>query len=602
VALIAVRDLEKTYASHTLFEGLSIAFHAGERVGLIGPNGAGKSTLLRILADVEPADAGVVERAKGSRIGYLAQLDAFPPGVSAEEALAGAMADVPMEEYERPVRVRKMLRRLGFTDGMAQASRLSGGWRKRLAIGCQLIRQPDLLLMDEPTNHLDLEGIDWLERFLERKEIAFIVTTHDRYFLERVADRIVEVNPRYAGGYFSSKGHYSDFLERREAFLQAEDVERRALANAVRREVDWLRRGPSARGTKAAARIEEAHDKIAQLSDAERRSRTDNGLEIDFAASGRKTNDLITAKSVTKTLGGRCLFRGLDVHVRRGDRLGIAGNNASGKTTLLKTLAGLVAPDEGHVKHAWELRFALFDQQREQLNPHERLRRALCPSGDTVSYLGRATHIVPWARRFGFRADQLDIPVGELSGGEKARVLMALLIREPVDVLLLDEPTNDLDLSSVELLEEALDEFPGAVVLITHDRHMLDRLSSQLIGLHGDGAWGSYGSVEQWLLADAERQAARRVPDAETPRAAAPARPTKRGLTYLEKKEWDEMEARILAAEEKAAALQSQLDDPAVASDHEKLHTAYEAHRAAQADIDALYGRWQELDAKRNAG
>ncbi len=601
MAILAVRDLEKTYASHTLFEGLSIAFHAGERVGLIGPNGAGKSTLLRILAGEESADAGTVERSKGARIGYLPQADDVGQG-TVEDALQRALADVPMEDYERPARVRQMLRRLGFDHGDARVATLSGGWQKRLAIGCQLAREPHLLLMDEPTNHLDIAGIRWLETFLEREELALVVTSHDRTFLERVANRIVEINARYAGGFFSSAGKYSDFLERREAFLAAEDTERRALAGAVRREIDWLRRGPSARATKAASRIEEAHDQIARLADAERRAASASGLEIDFAASGRRTNDLIVARGIGKSFGARRLFDGLNVHVRRGDRLGIAGNNASGKTTLLKTLAGLVAPDEGHVKHAWELRFALFDQQREQLNPHERLRRALCPSGDTVSYLGRATHIVPWARRFGFRADQLDIPVGELSGGEKARVLMALLIREPVDVLLLDEPTNDLDLSSVELLEEALDEFPGAVVLITHDRHMLDRLSSQLIGLHGDGAWGSYGSVEQWLLADAERQAARRVPDAETPRAAAPARPTKRGLTYLEKKEWDEMEARILAAEEKAAALQSQLDDPAVASDHEKLHTAYEAHRAAQADIDALYGRWQELDAKRNAG
>ncbi len=599
MALIAVRDLEKTYASHTLFTSLSIAFHAGERVGLIGPNGAGKSTLLRILAGLEPADAGVIERAKGGRIGYLPQIDAFPDGATAEEALSSALADLPMEDYERPVRVRKMLRRLGFDDGAALASKLSGGWKKRLAIGCQLVRGPDLLLMDEPTNHLDLEGIDWLEAFLAREEIAFVVTTHDRYFLERVADRIVEINPRYAGGYFSSKGHYSDFLERREAFLEAEDVERRALANAVRREVDWLRRGPSARGTKAAARIEEAHDKIAQLSEAERRSRADSGLEIDFAASGRKTNDLITAKGAAKTFGGRCLFRDLDVHVRRGDRLGIAGNNASGKTTLLKTLARLVAPDQGQVKHAAELCFALFDQQREQLNMAETLRRALCPSGDTVSYLGRATHIVPWAKRFGFRPDQLDLRVGDLSGGEQARVLMALMIREPVDVLLLDEPTNDLDLSSVELLEAALEEFPGAVVLITHDRHMLDRLCTHLLGLHGDGRWGEYGSVEQWQLADRERQGEIVVPAQEPSARGAVPRARKRGLTYLEKKEWDEIEARILAAEAEVAGLQAELDDPSAAADHEKLQAAYEAHLDAQTRVDDLYARWQELDAKK---
>jgi ATP-binding cassette subfamily F protein uup len=471
-----------------------------------------------------------------------------------------------------------------------------------LAIGCRLVQEPDLLLMDEPTNHLDLEGIDWLERFLEREKLAFVVTSHDRYFLERVADRIVEINPRYQGGFFSSKGRYSDFLERREAFLAAEDEERRALANDVRREIDWLRRGPSARGTKAFSRIDQAHDKIERLSEAERRSRVEGGLEIDFAASGRKTHDLITATQIEKTLGGRCLFRSLDVHLRRGDRLGIVGNNASGKTTLLKTLAELIAPDAGRVKHATELRMALFDQQREQLDKDERLRRALCPSGDTVSYLGRKTHIVPWAKRFGFRADQLDTPVGELSGGEQARVLMALMIREPVDVLMLDEPTNDLDISSIEVLEGALEEFPGAVVLITHDRHMLDRVCTDLVGLHGGGRWGNYGSVAQWQLVDQERQAAASTATKEPLKRDPVARPKKSGLSFLEKKEWDEMEARILAAEDEAARLQVELDDPVVATDHEKLHTVFEAHRAAQAASSALYARWEELERKRLAG
>lgn len=601
VAILAVRDLEKNYASRSLFQGLSLTFHAGERVGLIGPNGAGKSTLLRILAGLEPPDAGTIERAKGAHIGYVPQVDALS-AATAEDALLAAVADLEIEDYERPVRARKMLRRLGFADGAVRISTLSGGWRKRLAVGCQLVRQPDLLLMDEPTNHLDIAGIRWLETFLEREDMAFVVTTHDRYFLERVADRIVEINPRYAGGFFSSQGKYSDFLEHRESFLEAEDTEQRALAAAVRREVEWLRRGPSARATKAAARIDEANDKIAELAEAERRRRSGTGLAIDFAASGRRTNELIVAKGIGKSFGERRLFRDLEVHVRRGDRLGIAGNNASGKTTLLRTLAKLASPDVGSVKHASELRFALFDQQREQLDRDERLRRALCPSGDTVSYLGRATHIIPWARRFGFRPDQLDLRVGDLSGGEQARVLMALMIREPVDVLFLDEPTNDLDISSVELLEEALDEFPGAVVLITHDRHMLDRLCTELVGLHGDGAWGSYGSVEQWLLTDAERQEARRAPDGESLRAAAVARTPRRGLTYLEKKEWADMEGRILAAEAAAAGLKAQLEDPVVASDHEKLHDTYEAHRTAQAEVDALYARWQELDGKRAEG
>ncbi|MCD6135609.1 ABC-F family ATP-binding cassette domain-containing protein, partial [Candidatus Bipolaricaulota bacterium] len=337
--ILAVRDLSKTYASHDLFDHLSITFHEDERVGLIGPNGAGKTTLLRILAGIEPADSGSVDRSKEACISYLPQIDVFPPGITVEDALLAALSDLPMEDYERPVRARKMMRRLGFEDGSVLVENLSGGWRKRLAIGCSLVQEPDLLLMDEPTNHLDLQGIDWLERFLERSRISFVVTTHDRYFLERITDRIVELNPRYRDGFFSVSGHYSDFLEKRQAFLQAEDEERRALAGEVRREVEWLRRGPKARGTKASYRVDAAHEKIERLSEVKRRQRKGADLEIGFRSTGRRTNDLIIAKGITKSLGGKDLFRDLDAFVTRDTRLGIAGNNASGKTTLLRVLA-----------------------------------------------------------------------------------------------------------------------------------------------------------------------------------------------------------------------------------------------------------------------
>ena len=608
MAILAVRDLCKTYASHDLFDRLSLTFHAGGRVGLIGPNGAGKTTLLRILAGIEPPDSGSVDRAKEAHIAYLPQIDVFPPEATVEGALLSVLDALPMEDYERPTRARKMLRRLGFEDGGTRIDSLSGGWRKRLAIGCQLVQEPDLLLMDEPTNHLDLEGIDWLERFLGRAKLAFILTTHDRYFLERVTDRIVEINPRYRDGFFSVNGCYSDFLEKREVFLQLENEERRALANEVRREVDWLRHGPKARSSKASYRIDAAHDKIERLSEARRRHSGGGEITIDFSASGRRTHDLIIAKGIEKTLGRRLLFRDLDIHLHRGIRLGIVGNNASGKTTLLRVLAETIQPDTGLVKHAVDLRIARFDQQREQLDKAERLRRALAPHGDTVSYLGRSSHIIAWAKRFGFRVDQLEIPVGELSGGEQARVLMAMMLREPADVLMLDEPTNDLDIPSIEVLERALIEFPGAVLLITHDRHMLDRVCTDLIGLHGDGRWGNYGSVAQWQEAETQRAEAHLTEarlgeqqPASAKRESKPQqtiRPKQAGLTYHEKQEWAGMEERIFAAEAEVARLQAELNDPAVAADHERLHSTYEAHRAAQQQLDNLFARWEELEQK----
>ncbi len=596
-AILAVRDLSKTYAAHALFDHLSLTFHDGERVGLIGPNGAGKTTLLRILAGIESADSGSIDRATDAHIAYLPQIDVFPRGITVEGALLAALADRAMEDYERPVRARKMLRRLGFEHGNTPVETLSGGWRKRLAIGCQLVQEPDLLLLDEPTNHLDLQGIDWLERFLKRAAVSVVITTHDRYFLERVTDRIVEINPRYRDGFFSVRGHYSDFLEKRQAFLAAEVEERRALAGEVRREVEWLRRGPKARGTKAVYRINAAQEKIERLSAAKRRQQNRADLEIGFRATGRRTNDLIVATGIAKTRGGKLLFRDVDVVVRRDVRLGIVGNNASGKTTLLHVLAGDLSSDAGAVKHAAALRIAMFDQQRDQLDKKERLRRALAPNGDTVSYLGRGTHIIPWAMRFGFRPDQLDTPVGDLSGGEQARVLMAMMLREPVDILMLDEPTNDLDIQSIEVLERALIDFPGAVVLITHDRYMLDRVCTDIIGLHDGGSWGNYATVTQWQQAEAVRVVNKESP-LEKPAKRRRAGHPKSRLTYLEKREWEEMEAHILSAEAEVDRLNAKLEDPEVVSDHERLQQVYEARNAAQLKLDELFARWEELERK----
>jgi len=598
MALLAARDLSKTHASHPLFERLSISFHEDERVGLIGPNGGGKTTLLRILAGVEPADDGAVERSKTACLTYLPQVDRFPPDATVESALLDALGSIELEPYEAPVRARKMLRRLGFEEGGQAVKSLSGGWRKRLAIGCALVQEPNLLLMDEPTNHLDLSGIEWLEQFLERARLSFLLTSHDRTFLERVANRIVEINPRYPTGFLSVNGHFSDFLEAREDMLDKLDAERRALANEVRREIAWLRQGPKARSSKAGYRIDEAHRKIDRLTEAKRRHDSETKLDIDFSASGRRTRNLITATGLSKSLGGRLLFEGVDVHIQPGTRLGIAGNNASGKTTLLKTLAGDLAPDAGRVNQAVGLTIALFDQQRSRLDSQQSLRRTLAPSGDTVSYLGQSSHVIAWAKRFGFRPDQLEMPIGALSGGEQARALIAMMMREPADVLMLDEPTNDLDIESIEVLERALVDFPGAVVVITHDRFLLDRICTDLIGLLGEGGWGAYGGGAQWLEAVSAKGAEVEPPEETKHAEAATTRTRSKGLTYHEKQEFSGIEERLLDAEACVDRLQAALDDPAIAADHERLHETFEAHREAQNELARLFARWEELERK----
>ncbi len=589
--LLSVSALGKRFGARVLFDNLSLSLSEGDRTGLIGPNGSGKTTLLEILAGNDEPDAGTRALRKQTRLAYVPQDSLFAPGDTIGSVLTAALADLPLEEEEKLACVQLTLGRAELKDTATPAASLSGGWKKRLAIAAALIASPDVLLLDEPTNHLDLEGILWLETAIQAAR-ACLVVTHDRYFLERVATQMVEVNPVYPQGSFQVSGNYSEFLEKREDFLEAQNKQKDALATKVRREIEWLRRGPKARTGKSRARIDSAGRLIEEFSAVTARSRAGTA-RIDFTASERKTKRLIEAESIAKTLGGRKLFENLNLVLSPGVRIGLVGANGSGKTTLLKLLEGAIQPDEGTIRRADYLRVTTFAQDRgAHLDPDLSLRRTLCPEGDMVIYRERPIHVAGWAKRFLFRDDQLDMPVSRLSGGERARVMIARLMLTTADVLLLDEPTNDLDIPTLEVLEDSLIDFPGALVLVSHDRYMLDRVSTLVIGLDG-GAGGVFADYSQWEAFRGE-PAAEKFAVKESRPAKSMDEP-KRKLSYLQQREWDGMEAKILEAERQLAACRQELD--IFASDANRVAEVYEKMEAAQRRVDDLYARWAELEA-----
>jgi ATP-binding cassette subfamily F protein uup len=587
--LLSCQSLTKSFGARPLFEDIALSVSDGDRLGLIGPNGSGKSTLLRILAGLDAPDTGSVAVRKLAKLGYVPQEVEFPPGVTVLQILQKAASS-----EEAAARIPGVLGQAGFENGDALAGSLSGGWKRRVAIARELVKQPDIVLLDEPTNHLDLEGILWLEKLLKSAPFASVVVSHDRYFLENVATEMVELARLYPEGMFRVKGGYSDFLTRKDEFLNAQAREQQTLANQVRREIEWLRRGPKARATKAKARIDAAGRLIEELAEVTSRQQTASA-QIDFSASGRRTKNLLEARAVTKELGGRTLFRELSLILRPGVRLGLVGVNGSGKTTLLRIMNGEISPDSGTVERADKLRVVYFDQHRQHLDPAVTLRKALAPDGDSVIYRDQPVHVAGWARRFLFRAEQLETAVGRLSGGEQARVLIAKLMLQPADLLLLDEPTNDLDISTLEVLEDSLLDFPGALVLVTHDRYLLDRVSTTVLGLGGEGDAEMFADYSQWEQAQSARRRPRAAAVKPTPPETAGAAARKR-LSYLDSREWETMEEKILRAEEllenKKHAMQEAATDPI------RLRDAYEQMLAAQDEVDRLYARWAELEAK----
>jgi ATP-binding cassette subfamily F protein uup len=627
--ILNAQSVTKQFGAKPLFLNISLTVEDGDRIGLIGPNGAGKSTLLALLAGQVEPDSGEVAVRKRARAAYVPQDSRFAPGLSIRQVLENALVAAHKEsaledERAREGRLRELAGRAGFADLNAEGASLSGGWRKRLAIIEALVGDPDVMLLDEPTNHLDLAGIEWLEGLLANASFAAVTVSHDRYFLESTSSQIVELNRVFAEGLLRVKGNFSRFLEEKQAYLESQSRQKESLRNQVKTEIEWLRRGPKARTTKSKARIDTANAMIGQLSAMDARTSVSQA-GIDFEASQRKTKRLVEFNNVSCDVPSsddaptetppksekspRLLFSGLNFILTAGMKVGLVGPNGSGKTTFLRLLRGEIEPSAGSIRRADVLRLVYFSQMRD-LDESLTLRRALAPESDSLIYQGRTVHVASWAARFLFTSEQLNQPVRNLSGGERARVLIAKLMLEPADVLLLDEPTNDLDIPTLEILEENLLDFPGALVLVTHDRYLLNRVASTVLGLDGRGNTGrfaDYAQWEDWLVEQDEREASGPAKDKgrnsdgsrSTQQANAdPAPAAKKKLSYHEAREFAAIEERVEASDARLHTARERIEQPEIATDAAALEKALSELDAAQHESDALYARWAELTEK----
>jgi ATP-binding cassette subfamily F protein uup len=614
--LLDAQQLTAAFGARPLFDGVSFTVEEKERIGLIGPNGAGKSTLLRILAETASPDGGTIARRRGLRVALLEQTPRFADGATVRDAIVeglGAAHDTPdAHEQERQVLATLSLEEAGIGPDTPVAS-LSGGWKKRVAIGRALARRPDLLLLDEPTNHLDVEGIEWLEALLARRGAAFatITVTHDRVFLQRVSTRILELDRRNPGGLLSVAGDYATYVQVKAETMHAQERREVVLRNTLRRETEWLRRGAAARTTKQQARIARAGVLGDEVAELETRNQTRTAT-LEFAASEARPRRLIEARGVAKSYDGRPIFAGVDLRLGPGVRVGLLGPNGCGKSTLIRVLLGEETPTAGTVLRADGLEVAYFQQSREALDPARTLQDTLCPDGDHVTFRGARVHVRGYLERFLFESGQMQMAVGKLSGGEQSRLLLAQLMLREAQLLVLDEPTNDLDLPTLAVLEESLTGFEGAVLLVTHDRYFLDQVATTILAFDARDADAGgtrgvipFASVAQWEGWRAETAAAKQAaaPVPSTRAAHEPSGVTARKkLGYIEQREYDAIESTIAKAEAALAAARAESEDPAHASDGAKLVALFAAVEERQAEVDRLYARWAELEAKLTAG
>jgi ATP-binding cassette subfamily F protein uup len=649
MTLLRAANVGLSFGSRTVFQNLTVTLEEGERVGLIGVNGSGKSSLMKILAGVSPPEAGELQLRRGARVVYLPQEPEFPPGATVASELSVAQAPLrdalathadlsarigaaPAAEQEKMLsqlallsdrieqlggwdtahEAKTLLDRLGVKDWDRPVSELSGGLRKRVAIARALLTRPDLLLLDEPTNHLDADTTDWLEDALDALPSAILLVTHDRYFLDGLVDRIVEIQP--GEGVVSYPGNYQAYLEQKLVAQEEASVAQHKRERWIAQEVAWLRRGPEARRTKSKARIERARKLMAEKGFS-----APKVAALQSVAAPRLGSTVLETRKVSVSYGERQVLKDVDFILQGGERVGIVGRNGAGKTTFLRALLGELTPDRGEVIRGKTLKVAYYDQGRAQLDPEATVYEAASPGEDWVEIGGERQHLRDYLDDLLFPVPMQRQKVKALSGGERNRLLLARLFLEGANVLVLDEPTNDLDIVTLNVLEHLLLSFGGSVLLVTHDRYFLDKVATAVVAFEGDGKVVRYpGNFEMYRRLKEQQGAAPAAntqpasprgaggpaPAAVTPPAPAQAggaaRPRK--LSYKEQKELEGMEGAIEAAEGRKAELEATLADPALYTTRAgEVRALQEALAAAGADVERLYARWQELQTLAGA-
>lgn len=597
-ALITLNNVHLAYGHHPLLDGADLAIQSNERIGLIGRNGTGKSSLLKLLDGRSQPDDGVIAVAGHAKVATVEQEPELDDSLTIEETVMGEY-DPDDEDWQRGSRVRALIDKLGLPPD-ALVGGLSGGMRKRVALIRAIAGQPNLLLLDEPTNHLDMDGILWLEDTLRQWSGSAIIITHDRRFLDAVATRIIELD---RGKLLSFPGNFSEWQTQKAQWLESQRLENARFDKMLAQEEIWIRKGVEARRTRSVGRVKRLEQMRKER--AERRDRPGNvNLAVD---SGQRSGKLVAElEHVSKSFGDRCVVHDYSTTIMRGDRIGFIGPNGAGKSTLLKLILGTLQPDSGTIKLGTNLTVAYFDQMRSQLDENATLADVINPGSEWIEIGGAKKHVMSYLGDFLFAPARAQSPVSSLSGGERARLLLARLFARPANILVLDEPTNDLDIETLELLEELLQDYPGTVLLVSHDRTFLDNVVTQTIASEGHGIWrdyvGGYLDWERQQKAAPSVSAIDRLKSAPVAANKPTAKPKVNKLTSWELKELEQLPSAINALEQEQESLVMQMGDSSIYKDDpNRLNQIQTRLSEIEAELTKCFARWEALEARNSS-